>query len=148
MYGKGRKKGKKTIQSKKGVYDGIQFASQLEVFMYKALKEANIDFGYESEVFNLIDSFHFSNSSFERTATKPLEDRGDKAIRGISYTPDFISDKFIIETKGRANESFPIRWKLFKRLLHLNNDKRVLYKPQSQADCKIVVADILDRFYS
>ena len=148
MYGKGRMKGKKTIQSKRSKVDGIQFASQLEVFMYKALKEANIDFGYESEVFNLIDSFHFSNSSFERTATKPIEDRGNKNVRGITYTPDFVSDKFLIETKGRANESFPIRWKLFKRLLHLNNDKRVLYKPQSQADCKIVVADILDRFYS
>ena len=35
----------------------------------------------------------------------------------IKYTPDFIGEDFIIETKGRANESFPIRWKLFKRLL-------------------------------
>ena len=43
-----RKAGKKTIQSKKGVYDNIQFASQLEIFMYKALKAANIEFGYET----------------------------------------------------------------------------------------------------
>ena len=34
----------------------------------------------------------------------------------IKYTPDFIGDNFIIETKGRANESFPMRWKLFKKL--------------------------------
>ena len=34
----------------------------------------------------------------------------------IKYTPDFIGKDFIIETKGRANESFPLRWKLFKRL--------------------------------
>lgn len=142
-----RKPGKKTIQSKKGTYDGIKFASQLEVFMYKALKAANIEFGYETEVFTLIEGFHFSNSSFERTATKPMIDRGDKAVRGIIYTPDFVSDLFIIETKGRANESFPLRWKLFKRLLHNNNDTRVLYKPQSQADCTAVVQDILKRFY-
>jgi len=71
MYGK-RRKGKKTIQSSRSKFDGIQFASQLEVFMYKALKEANIDFEYESEVFQLVEGFHFGNSSFERTATKPL----------------------------------------------------------------------------
>ena len=29
-----RKTGKKTIQSKKGVYDNIQFASQLEIFIF------------------------------------------------------------------------------------------------------------------
>ena len=38
----------------------------------------------------------------------------------IKYTPDFIGKDFIIETKGRANESFPMRWKLFKRLI-VNN---------------------------
>lgn len=142
-----RKVGKKTIQSKKGVYDGIQFASQLEIFMYKALKSANIDFSYESEVFELIEGFHSSNDSYERTATKPMINRGNKKVRGIKYTPDFVSDLFIIETKGRQNESFPIRWKLFKRLLYLNKDTRVLYKPQSQADCKDVIVDILKRFY-
>lgn len=142
-----RKAGKKTIQSKKGEYDGIKFASQLEVFMYKALKAANIDFGYETEVFQLIEGFHSDNVSFERTATKPMINRGEKKVRGIIYTPDFVSDKFICETKGRPNESFPLRWKLFKRTLHLNNDTRVIYKPQSQADCLIVVEDILKRFY-
>ena len=142
-----RKAGKKTIQSKKGEYDGIKFASQLEVFMYKALKAADIDFGYETEKFVLIEAFHSENVSFERTANKEMINRGEKNVRSITYTPDFVSDKFLIETKGRANESFPIRFKLFKRLLHLNNDKRVIYKPQSQSDCLIVIEDILKRFY-
>ena len=35
-----------------------------------------------------------------------------KKILNIKYTPDFIGKDFIIETKGRANESFPLRWKL------------------------------------
>jgi len=143
-----RKPGKKTIQSKKSTYDGIKFASQLEVFMYKALKSAGIDFEYEGEVFDLIEGFHSKNASYERTAAKPMIDRGDKKVRGIKYTPDFTSKHFLIETKGRANESFPLRWKLFKRLLHINNDNRVLYKPQSQSDCKIVIEDIIKRFYN
>lgn len=142
-----RKTGKKTIQSKKGWYDGIQFASQLEVYMWKSLTEANIDVGYETERFDIIDGFYSSNISFERTAKKDFINRGEKKIRGIFYTPDFVSKHFIIETKGRANESFPIRWKLFKRLLYLKKDNRVIYKPQSKADCDVVVEDILKRFY-
>ena len=142
-----RKTGKKTIQSKKGWYDGIKFASQLEIYMYKQLQANDVEFGYETERFDIIDGFHSDNVSFERTATKDFINRGEKKIRGIYYTPDFVSDKFIIETKGRANESFPVRWKLFKRLLHLNNDMRVIYKPQSKADCDVAVKDILKRFH-
>ena len=108
-----RKTGNKTIQSKKGWYDGIQFASQLEVYMWKSLTEAKIDVGYETERFDIIDGFYSSNISFERTAKKDFINRGEKKVRGIFYTPDFVSEHFIIETKGRANESFPIRWKLF-----------------------------------
>ena len=61
----------------------------------------------------------------------------------IKYTPDFIGDDFIIETKGRANESFPLRWKMFKYLMHLMNDKRILYKPQSQSECLRTIELIL-----
>ena len=141
-----RKAGKKTIQSKKGWHDGIKFASQLEIYMYKQLKAANIDFGYETERFDLLEGFHSPNVSFERTANKELIDRGNKKIRGMFYTPDFVSDLFVIETKGRANESFPIRWKLFKLHLATTNDMRAVYKPQSKGDCDIVVKDILNRF--
>ena len=142
-----RKAGKKTIQSKKGWYDGIKFASQLEIFMYKALKAAKIEFGYETERFDTLEGFYSPNVSYERTANKDLIDRGQKKVRGVFYTPDFVSDLFIIETKGRMSETFPLRWKLFKRLLATNGDMRVIYRPQSQSDCKIVVEDILKRFY-
>ena len=142
-----RKTGKKTIQSKKGWYDGIKFASQLEIYMYKQLQANDVEFGYETERFDIIDGFHSDNVSFERTTSYYFINRGEKKIRGIYYTPDFVSEHFIIETKGKANESFPVRWKLFKRLLHLNNDMRVIYKPQSKADCDVAVKDILKRFY-
>ena len=36
-----------------------------------------------------------------------IKNRGNKKILTIKYTPDFIGKGFIIETKGRANESFP-----------------------------------------
>ena len=53
--------GKKQINSKRGVYDGIKFASQLEISCYKLLKEAGIDFEYEGEVFELMSEFHLEN---------------------------------------------------------------------------------------
>jgi hypothetical protein len=51
---------------------------------------------------------------------------------------------FIIECKGRANESFPLRWKMFKKYVkeHLPNVK--LYKPQNHKECDETVRLILE----
>ena len=63
----------------------------------------------------------------------------------ITYTPDFIGDKFIIETKGRPNESFPIRWKLFKKLVTQQFPSHTLYKPQNQKECDETIELILNK---
>jgi hypothetical protein len=138
-----RKKG--PVVAKKVVYNGITFASGLEKYMYKALVENNIKAQYESHTFELVPSFQFQNKSFERQSNGKgcFEDRGNKKILNLKYTPDFIGRDFIIETKGRANESFPLRWKLFKKWMHDNNDTRTLYKPQNQPECLETVKLIL-----
>ena len=138
-----RKKG--PVVSKKIMYDGITFASGLEKYMYIALKKANIDFDYEGRTFELVPSFTFKNECFERQSNGKGDfiNRGCKKVLNLKYTPDFIGIDFIIETKGRANDSFPIRWKLFKEWMMNNNDNRVLYKPQSQKDCDITIELIL-----
>jgi hypothetical protein len=64
-------------------------------------------------------------------------------VLNLKYTPDFVGSDFIIETKGRANESFPLRWKLFKKWMHDNNDERTLYKPQTQSECDETIRLIL-----
>jgi hypothetical protein len=64
-------------------------------------------------------------------------------VLNIKYTPDFVGYDFIIETKGRANDSFPLRWKMFKKWLHDNNDKRTIYKPQNQKEVDETVKLIL-----
>jgi len=135
-----RKKG--PVQSKKITYDGIKFASGLERYMYMALKKAKIKAQYEGQTFELIPSFEFNMQSIERQSNGKGEykNRGNKKILNIKYTPDFIGKGFIIETKGRANESFPMRWKLFKRLIA--NDRVgpfTLYKPQNQKECDMTV---------
>lgn len=123
---------KKTIKTKvqktnrggtKIEYDGIKFRSKLEAYCYKKLKEANIPVEYESKRYTLLPSFKFDN----------------KTIRAITYLPDFIGKNFVIECKGFANESFPLREKLFKYYLTLNepNTRYFLVRTQKQVDALV-----------
>ena len=135
------------VRSKKVTVDGIEFASGLEKYMYLALKEAKIYAEYEGATFILQDSFVFENKSYEKQSNGKGEfkNRGEKKILNIKYTPDFISSSFIIECKGRANESFPIRWKMFKKYVNHKMKHVTLYKPQNQKDCDEVVKLILNK---
>ena len=139
-----RKKG--PVQSKKVTADGIQFASGLEKYMYLALKQAGIPALYEGQTFELIESFDFPFECYERCANGKgvYKNRGNRKILNMKYTPDFVGKGFIIECKGRANESFPLRWKIFKKLIA---ERRLgpftLYKPQNQKECDETVRLIL-----
>ena len=134
-----RKKG--PVRAKKVSFDGIQFASGLEKYMYQALKNAKIKAEYEGKTYVLQESFAFEVDSYERQANGKgdLVNRGQKKILNIKYTPDFVSDSFIIECKGRANESFPLRWKMFKKYVNDNLKHVILYKPQNQKECDKVI---------
>jgi len=140
-----RKKG--PVRSKKVKFDGIQFASGLEKYMYQALKKAKIHSIYEGTTFILQEDFKFEIDSYERQANGKGEmtNRGQKKIQSIKYTPDFVSSSFIIECKGRANESFPMRWKMFKKYVNHKMKHVTLYKPQNQKECDKVVELILTK---
>ena len=143
MRNKFKKRG--PVRSKKVICDGITFASGLEKYMYQALKEAKIKAEYEGEKYTLIEGFEFNVESHERQSNGKGEftNRGNKKILPIKYTPDFVGDGFIIETKGRANESFPIRWKLFKNFVNRCYPHVTLYKPQNQKECDRVIELII-----
>jgi hypothetical protein len=140
-----RKKG--PVRAKKVSFDGINFASGLEKYMYVALKEAKIKSVYEGKTFELQEAFTFDTDSYERQGNGKgdMINRGRKKILNIKYTPDFVSDTFIIECKGRANESFPLRWKMFKKHVKEHIPHVTLYKPQNQKECDIVVELIIKR---
>lgn len=140
-----RKKG--PVVSKKVIYDGITFASGLEKYMYKVLKEAGINSEYEKHSYELMPSFFFDNECFERQSNGKGDfvNRGNKKVLNLKYTPDFVGEDFIIETKGRANDSFPLRWKMFKNFMVENSDNRVLYKPQCQSECNETIRLILEK---
>ena len=134
-----RKKG--PVVSKKVTYDGIKFASGLEKYMYQALKRAKIKAKYEGETYIVQEGFEFKNKSYERQSNGKgkMVDRGSKKVLPIKYTPDFVSDSFIIECKGRANETFPLRWKMFKKYVKHKMKHVTLYKPQNQKECDQVI---------
>ena len=142
-YRKSKKRG--PVRAKKVSFDGIQFASGLEKYMYLALKEAKIIARYEGETYILQDSFVFNVDSYERQGNGKgaMINRGQKKILNIKYTPDFVSDSFIIECKGRANESFPLRWKMFKKYVNDSLKHVTLYKPQNQKECDEVIELII-----
>ena len=136
-----RRKKRGPVVAKKVTYDGIKFASGLEKYMYIALKKAKIKAKYEGRTYTIQSGFEFNMDSYERQSNGKGEfkNRGNKKILPIKYTPDFIGDGFIIECKGRANESFPMRWKLFKGYINTVQPYVTLYKPQNQKECDQVI---------
>jgi hypothetical protein len=99
---KRKKGGKQITRSTKVKEDGIEFASKLELYMYRALKKAKIKNEYEGKTFTIINGCNFPMASYEKTKSKKiLHDRGNKKLLGIRYTPDFIDvqdpPRFIIE---------------------------------------------------
>ena len=133
------------VRAKKVTFDGIKFASGLEKYMYIALKKAKIHAIYEGATFELQEGFMFDVDSYERQGNGKgaMINRGQKKILNIKYTPDFVSPSFIIECKGRANESFPLRWKMFKKYVNDHLKHVTLYKPQNQKECDEVIELII-----
>ena len=133
------------VRAKKVSFDGINFASGLEKYMYIALQKAKIKADYEGKTYELQEGFMFDTDSYERQGNGKgdMVNRGRKKILNIKYTPDFVADSFIIECKGRANESFPLRWKMFKKHVKEHIPHVTLYKPQNQKDCDKVIELII-----
>lgn len=121
---------KKIKNATKVEYDGIKFRSKLEAYTYKKLKESGLVAQYETETFTLLEPFEYN---------------GEK-IRAMTYTPDFILNDFIIECKGFANESFPLKCKFFKKLLVTNNDKRVYLVVKNQKEVNECINKIIEHY--
>ncbi len=144
-----RRTGRKIVNAKKKVVDGIEFASTLESKMYVMLKEAGIEFEYEGKSYQTFEPFELECECWERATkrSKAMSDR--RKVSKISYTPDFIgkNERWFIEVKGRANESFPIRWKLFKMLVSRWNRPPLIFKPANEADCQQVIQILKEHGY-
>lgn len=142
--------------------NGLKFRSKLELYTYNKLLESNIkDFNYEKDKFILMEAFEFPNLSIEAFETNKKDigkaryfDDVDHKIRSISYLPDFTNidhenkTGWVLEVKGYSNDSFPLKWKMFKDYLVKNNYNVDLYKPNNQQNVLKCIQMIKDKYYA
>ena len=135
-----RKKYKKETQTqtqtnrngRKVLYDNIWFDSNLEKYCYIQLKKANIEFEYTPTTYELLPKIVYEGN-----------DKKTNSVLALKYTPDFVGKNFIIETKGYANERFPVVWKLFKHYLYNHKLTYQLYKAFNQKEVRETIESIL-----
>ena len=140
---KGLGESKSRIPSHKTIYGQVEYKSKLEADAAEILASNGIEFIYEGATFNVMPSFISTDDCYAqlrkktKTGTSAKFDKQPAKVEAITYTPDFIhinADKtgWVIETKGVPNESFPLRFKLFKKFLHENGYNLTLFIPRNK----------------
>lgn len=111
---------KKVRNARKKEYDGIIFDSNLEISCYKLLKENDIPFTYNSSKQLLLDGFNFNKVKFFQPTKETKEFlQNTRKVVNTTYSPDFEiitnSDNLVIfiETKGKENDVYPLKRKMF-----------------------------------
>lgn len=141
-------KGRKIVNSTKTEIDGIVFDSKLEGYMYTLLRDEEIPFEVQ-KTYLLVSGFKYPAGCYERKSSKDMTLVDKSTIRKMEYTPDFVhpNEEFIIEVKGRANESFPLRWKFFQSTMSQRDLVPILFKPSTQTECREVVTILKSKGY-
>jgi len=138
------------VNHKKIKVGGVEFSSALEKYCYSQLKSAGLDFGYESDKFEVLKSTVYTGKYYKSSPkASTLADKQGKKVLAVTYTPDFVSHthKFIIETKGYvpSQHSFPIRWKLLMQHLQLNGmGDYMLFLPKNKGQVDETIKIITD----
>lgn len=124
-------------------YDNIKFKSALECSCYKKLKASGLQFSYESERITLWEGtkyFYIKVYAPKKVGSgrynKDLEEQ-TRALLNITYTPDFIvikdGYKIYFDVKGKENDVYPIKKKMFLKLLEERKDgkKYMFFEPHN-----------------
>lgn len=111
---------KKIKNARTSVYNGIIFKSKLEETFYKTLMLAGLNPLYENHTYILMKGFTPTVKFYNRSNSKEFK-LDMRKVRDITYTPDFTilykGALFIIEAKGIENDTYPLKKKLFRKLL-------------------------------
>ena len=144
---------RKIRNAQKVVFDGVQFASKLELFTYKELKATKVRFTYEGERFILLDKFKYYPLCLEKTPMGKDLKLKKQHIHPITFLPDFLDINeenktgWVMEVKGYPNDAFPLRWKLFKYYLFTNGYNVELFLPKNQRQVLQAINIIKKNFY-
>lgn len=109
-------------------FDNIKFKSALECSCYKKLKESGLEFHYESEKIIIWEGLKLSNTKlFIPNKINKLLEECTRKLLNITYTPDFIvikgRYKIYFDVKGKENDVYPIKRKMFLKYLEEQNDE-------------------------
>lgn len=131
-------------------YKGVLYKSRLERQMAKMLDEANLPLLYEKKTFNIFKSCSNSIGAIRKTVKNTGEYKmRDTKLSSVKYTPDFIDEDlskdnaFIIETKGRPDAVFMLRFKIFQRYCNKYYPNLKIYMPRNMQQCKETIKLIL-----
>lgn len=102
-------------------YNGIKFKSKLEAAFYKLLIKAGFEPQYEQRTYLLWKGCKPTIPFYTKDKKTKLLKLEDTKLRNITYTPDFTFNYngrlIIIEAKGKENDTYPLKRKLFRGLL-------------------------------
>jgi hypothetical protein len=117
---------KKVKNANPTLYDNIQFKSEIEVRVYKTLKENGFNPQYEPTRFMIWEGFRPTVPYY--TLNKKKENILNlKRLINITWKPDFVIEyeglHIIMEVKGSANDVFPYKLKLFRKYIEELPDK-------------------------
>lgn len=123
---------KKIKNTKETTYDGLNFKSQLEKSCYRKIKEYGLEVSYESEKITLWEGVKLDKVNFYAPRKiRPGKYEKDikkqtRALIKMTYTPDFIitkgKHKIYIDVKGKENDVYPIKKKMFLKHLEERDD--------------------------
>lgn len=128
---------KKVKNATEIVFDGIKFKSKLEAAFYKILTQAGFNPQYEQRTYLLWKGYKPTVPFYTKDKkTKLLKLYKDK-LRNMTYTPDFTFNYngrlIIIEAKGKENDTYPLKRKLFRGLLEgQTNDNPLFFEVYTQ----------------
>lgn len=117
-------KNKKIKNATVSEYNNIRFKSKLELTVYKTLVQAGFNPEYENKHYTLWEGFKPTIPFFTKDKNKRLKLDNTK-LRDITYTPDFTfiynNRLIIIEVKGIENDVYPVKKKLFRKIIEDTN---------------------------
>jgi hypothetical protein len=95
--------------------------SKLEYEFYHILKRRKIKFDHKT-IYTLQPSFKFIDYVKRKKKGEYVTDWHECKIQPITWSPDFLLTDYniVLECKGRVQETFPNKLKMFKHYVHTN----------------------------
>lgn len=121
---------KKVIGATVNSFNDITFKSKLEAMIYKTLLQEGFKVEYENTKFVLVEGFKPTVPFYAPNKKRELVLDSSK-VRDLTYTPDFTmihkGKLIVIEAKGFANDTYPIKKKLFRHFIEYQMEMPVLF---------------------